>query len=54
MPLWPVAQILGDLACYLGLSEAEAHYKQAFAIAERAHVQPWREAAIRRLGELQP
>ena len=54
MPLWPVAQILGDLACYLGLSEAEAHYKQAFAIAERAHVQPWREAAIRRVGERQP
>jgi DNA-binding SARP family transcriptional activator len=47
--LWPVAQILGDLARYLGLPGAETHYKHALAIAEHAHVDPWREAAIRRL-----
>ena len=48
--LWPVAHILGDLARYLGIPGARAHYKQALAIAEHAHVEPWREAAIKRLG----
>ena len=47
--LRPVAQILGDLARYLGIPSAQAHYKQALAIAEQAHVEPWHEAAIRRL-----
>ena len=47
--LWPVAQILGDPARYLGIPGAQAHYKHALAIAEHAHVEPWREAAIRRL-----
>jgi DNA-binding SARP family transcriptional activator len=47
--LWPAAQILGDLARYLGLPGAEGHYRHALAIAEQAHVEPWREAAIRRL-----
>ena len=47
--LWPVAQILGDLARYLAIPGAQAHYKHALAIAEQAHVEPWREAAIRRL-----
>jgi hypothetical protein len=47
--LWPVAQILGDLARYLGLAGARAHYEHALAIAERAHADLWREAATRRL-----
>jgi DNA-binding SARP family transcriptional activator len=51
LPLWPVAQILGDLAGYLGLPEAQAHYRQALAIAERARVEPWRAAASRSLRE---
>jgi hypothetical protein len=33
--LWPAAQILGDLARHLGLPGAQAHYKQALAVAER-------------------
>ena len=47
--LWPVAHILGDLARYLRIPGAQAHYKHALAIAEHAHVESWREAAIRRL-----
>jgi hypothetical protein len=47
--LWPVAHILGDLARYLSIPGAQAHYRHALAIAEHAHVEPWREAAIRRL-----
>ena len=47
--LWPAAQILGDLARHLGLPGAQAHYKQALAVAEQAHVEPWREAAMKRL-----
>ena len=49
----PVAQILGDLARYLGLHGAEGHYRRALAIADQAQARPWREAAIRRLGEHQ-
>ncbi len=49
--LWPAAQILGDLARYLGLPRAEAHYRHALAIAEHARAKPWREAAMRRLKE---
>ena len=45
--LWPVAQILGDLARYLGIPGAQAHYEHALAIAEHAHVEPWCEAAIK-------
>jgi hypothetical protein len=47
--LWPAAQILGDLARYLGLPGAEAHYRHALAIAGQAQVEQWREAAMRRL-----
>jgi hypothetical protein len=47
--LWPVAHILGDLARHLGIPGAQAHYQHALAIAKQAHVEPWREAAIRRL-----
>jgi DNA-binding SARP family transcriptional activator len=47
--LWPVAQILGDLATYLGLPDADAHYREALAIGERADVASWRAAAARRL-----
>ena len=45
MSLWPVAQILGDLACYLRLPGTQAHYQDALAVADRAHVEPWRAAA---------
>ncbi|MGI5291978.1 BTAD domain-containing putative transcriptional regulator [Nonomuraea polychroma] len=44
----PTAQILGDLAVHLGRS-AEAHYREALEIAERAGVIAWAEAARRRL-----
>jgi DNA-binding SARP family transcriptional activator len=44
--LWPVAQILGDLARYLGLPGAGAHYREALAIGERAGVPLWRDAAV--------
>jgi len=47
--LWPAAQILGDLASYLGLPAAQAHYEHALAIAENADIEPWRAAARRRL-----
>jgi DNA-binding SARP family transcriptional activator len=47
--LWPAAQLLGDLARYLGAPGADAHYQHALAIAERANVKPWREAAMSRL-----
>jgi hypothetical protein len=47
--LWPTAQILGDLARHLGLPDAQAHYRQALAVAEQAQVELWREAAVRRL-----
>jgi DNA-binding SARP family transcriptional activator len=49
MTLWPVAQILGDLARYLHFPGAEAHYQHALAIAERTRVELWREAAMRHL-----
>jgi hypothetical protein len=35
MPLWPVAQILSDIARYLRHPEAEQHYRHALAIAEK-------------------
>ena len=47
--LWPVAQILGDLARHLDLPGAEAHYRHALAIAMQAQAQPWQEAAMRHL-----
>ena len=49
MTIWPAAQILGDLARHLGLPGAQAHYQHALAVAEQAHVEPWRQAATRRL-----
>jgi DNA-binding SARP family transcriptional activator len=49
VPCWPTAQILGDLARHLGLPGADAHYRDALAIGERAGVQPWRDAATNRL-----
>jgi hypothetical protein len=49
VPFWPTAQILGDLARHLGLPGADAHYREALAIGERAGVQPWRDAATNRL-----
>jgi hypothetical protein len=47
--LSPIAQVLGDLARYLGRPEAESHYRHALAIAERAQSPLWRDAAARRL-----
>jgi DNA-binding SARP family transcriptional activator len=49
--LWPAAQILGDLARYLGLPDAtaDAHYREALAVGERAGVRSWRDAAASRL-----
>lgn len=47
--LWPAAQILGDLARYLGLPAADAHYREALAIGDREGVQSWRETAASRL-----
>ncbi|MGB6456651.1 MAG: BTAD domain-containing putative transcriptional regulator [Streptosporangiaceae bacterium] len=52
VPLWPVAQILGDLARYLDSEDARAHYEHAMAIAQRADVEPWRAAATRRIAQL--
>ncbi len=45
--LWPAAQVLGDLARYLGLPGARAHYEHALAVAEMANVEPWQAAARR-------
>jgi DNA-binding SARP family transcriptional activator len=47
--LWPVAQVLGDLARFLGLPGADAHYREALAISERAGVRSWHDAAASRL-----
>jgi DNA-binding SARP family transcriptional activator len=49
MTLWPTALILGDLARYLGRPGAPAHYQHALAIADRADVRSWAEAARSRL-----
>jgi hypothetical protein len=49
LTLWPAAQILGDLARYLGLPRAQAHYEHALALADRAKVELWRETALSRL-----
>jgi hypothetical protein len=49
LPGWPTAQILGDLARYLGLPSAGAHYQHALAIGERAGLRLWRDAAADRL-----
>jgi DNA-binding SARP family transcriptional activator len=49
MTLWPTAQILGDLARYLAVDDARAHYRHALAIAERSGIVPWRDAALNRL-----
>lgn len=48
--LWPAAQVLGDLAHYLGLPGADEHYRHALAVADQAGVGLWRDAALRRLG----
>lgn len=45
MTLWPVAQILEDLACHLGLGGAQVHYSDALAIAEQARADLWVQAA---------
>lgn len=49
MTLWPAAQILGDLARYLGFPGAETHDQQALATASQAKVHTWADAARNRL-----
>jgi DNA-binding SARP family transcriptional activator len=51
MTLWPVAQILGDLARHFRFPGAQAHYEHALAVADRAHATPWRAAALNRLSQ---
>ncbi|MGW4797271.1 BTAD domain-containing putative transcriptional regulator [Nonomuraea sp. NPDC004297] len=48
LAVWPTAQVLGDLAGYLG-RPATAHFRQALEIAERAGIRAWAEAARSRL-----
>jgi hypothetical protein len=52
MTLGPAAQILGDLAGYLGRGGADTHYQRALVIAERAGVPLWRDTAKQRLAQL--
>ena len=47
LTLGPAAQILGDIARHFGRPGAQGHYEQALAVAERAGVAMWREAALR-------
>jgi hypothetical protein len=47
LTLGPAAQILGDIARHFGRPGARAHYEQALAVAERAGVARWRDAASR-------
>ena len=47
LTLGPAAQILGDIARHFGRPGAEGHYERALAVAERAGVALWREAALR-------
>jgi DNA-binding SARP family transcriptional activator len=49
MTLWPVDQILGDLGRYLGLPNAQAHYRAALAMAEHADAYLWVKAAAKNL-----
>ncbi len=49
LTLWPVAQILGNLARYLGLPNVQAHYRDALALAERAQAYLWVQAAAKNL-----
>lgn len=49
--LWPAAQILGDLARYLGLPGADDHYRQALVVADQAKVDSWAREARRRLAD---
>ncbi|WP_242453957.1 AfsR/SARP family transcriptional regulator [Bailinhaonella thermotolerans] len=44
LAVWPTAQVLGDLAAYLGRPSA-AHYSKALEVAGRAGVGRWAEAA---------
>jgi len=49
MTLWPTALILGDLARYLDIPDADDHYRHALSIAVQAEVELWAEAARDRL-----
>ncbi|NBE97592.1 hypothetical protein FE391_16780 [Nonomuraea sp. KC401] len=46
--LCPTAQVLGDLAAFLG-RPAEPHYREALEVGERADVRLWTDAARARL-----
>ena len=57
--LLPIAQLLGDLACRLGqLQTANAHYRKAREMAERANVPQWvaaaRESLARTVTQFKP
>ncbi len=54
LTLGPTAQILGDLAHYLGLPGADEHYRHALAVADQAGIGLWRDAALRRLNGQRP
>ncbi|MGP3936391.1 BTAD domain-containing putative transcriptional regulator [Nonomuraea sp. KM88] len=48
LAVWPTAQVLGDLAAFLG-RPAEPHYREALEVGERANVRLWIDAARARL-----
>ncbi|WP_345563150.1 BTAD domain-containing putative transcriptional regulator [Nonomuraea rosea] len=51
LAVWPTAQVLGELAAYLG-RPAEGHFRDALAVAERAGVRPWIDAAMERIDRM--
>ncbi|SEG93457.1 Transcriptional regulatory protein, C terminal [Nonomuraea solani] len=50
LAIWPTAQVLGELAAYLG-RPAEPHFREALAVGERAGVRLWIDAARDRMSD---